>query len=85
MLDGLVWGENPQHEYGGPAAAAENNTLDRRWLEEFGGLLGLRVSDLVFAIWIGIVFNHQYLDQKIWKLSQDDTLNADLGLTRPVS
>ncbi|MBF0498602.1 MAG: N-acetyl sugar amidotransferase [Candidatus Riflebacteria bacterium] len=43
----LIWGENSQNEYGGPAAATENNTLDRRWLEEFGGLLGLRVSDLV--------------------------------------
>ncbi|MDB5098491.1 MAG: Pseudaminic acid biosynthesis protein PseA, putative Pse5Ac7Ac acetamidino synthase [Cyanobacteria bacterium RYN_339] len=43
----IMWGENSQNEYGGPAAAAENNTLTRRWLEEFGGLLGLRVSDLV--------------------------------------
>jgi N-acetyl sugar amidotransferase len=43
----LVWGENSQNEYGGPAAAATNNVLTRRWLEEFGGLLGLRVSDLV--------------------------------------
>ncbi|MBT8551993.1 N-acetyl sugar amidotransferase [Polynucleobacter paneuropaeus] len=43
----IVWGENSQNEYGGPAAAAENSILDRRWLEEFGGLLGLRVSDLV--------------------------------------
>lgn len=43
----IVWGENSQHEYGGPAAAAGNKHLDRRWLEEFGGLLGLRVSDLV--------------------------------------
>ncbi len=43
----IIWGENSQNEYGGPAAAAENNTLTRRWLEEFGGLLGLRVSDLV--------------------------------------
>jgi N-acetyl sugar amidotransferase len=43
----LVWGENPQHEYGGPAGAAANDVLTRRWLEEFGGLLGLRVSDLV--------------------------------------
>lgn len=43
----IVWGENSQHEYGGPAADAENNTLDRRWLEEFGGLLGLRSSDLI--------------------------------------
>lgn len=43
----IIWGENPQNEYGGPASATENNILDRRWLEEFGGLLGLRVSDLV--------------------------------------
>jgi len=43
----LIWGENSQNEYGGPAAAAEGNVLDRRWLEEFGGLLGLRVSDLI--------------------------------------
>ena len=43
----LVWGENPQNEYGGPAARSQTNAIDRRWLEEFGGLLGLRVSDLV--------------------------------------
>jgi len=43
----IVWGENPQNEYGGPAGAAEDNVLTRRWLEEFGGLLGLRVSDLI--------------------------------------
>lgn len=43
----IIWGENSQNEYGGPAAAADNNALTRRWLEEFGGLLGLRVSDLV--------------------------------------
>jgi N-acetyl sugar amidotransferase len=43
----IIWGENSQNEYGGPAAAAEQNVLTRRWLEEFGGLLGLRVSDLV--------------------------------------
>lgn len=43
----IVWGENPQNEYGGPAAAAHDTTLTRRWLEEFGGLLGLRVSDMV--------------------------------------
>jgi N-acetyl sugar amidotransferase len=42
----IIWGENSQNEYGGPASASQNNTLNRRWLEEFGGLLGLRVSDL---------------------------------------
>lgn len=43
----IIWGENSQNEYGGPAAAAENSVLNRRWLEEFGGLLGMRVSDLI--------------------------------------
>lgn len=43
----IIWGENPQNEYGGPAAASDNNVLTRRWLEEFGGLLGLRVSDMI--------------------------------------
>jgi N-acetyl sugar amidotransferase len=43
----IVWGENSQNEYGGPAAAAENNVLTRSWLEEFGGLLGMRVSDII--------------------------------------
>ena len=42
----IIWGENSQNEYGGPASASQNNVLNRRWLEEFGGLLGLRVSDL---------------------------------------
>ena len=43
----IIWGENSQNEYGGPAVAAEDKVLNRRWLEEFGGLLGLRVSDIV--------------------------------------
>lgn len=33
----LIWGENSQNEYGGPAGDAQNNVLTRRWLEEFGG------------------------------------------------
>lgn len=43
----IIWGENSQNEYGGPAASVDNNVLDRKWLEEFGGMLGLRVSDLI--------------------------------------
>lgn len=42
----IIWGENAQDEYGGPASSAESSTLNRAWLEEFGGLLGLRVTDL---------------------------------------
>ena len=43
----LIWGENSQLEYGGPALATKKNYLDRRWLEEFGGLLGHRVDDMI--------------------------------------
>jgi len=39
-----------------------------------------RMADLVFAIWIGFVFQHQYLDQRIWKISSDRRLGEDLHL-----
>lgn len=45
----ILWGENSQNEYGGPIDATNLINLDRSWLEEFGGLLGLRVND---------IFNH---------------------------
>jgi len=43
----IVWGENSQLEYGGPKVSRMKNILDRRWLEEFGGLLGYRTEDIV--------------------------------------
>lgn len=43
----IIWGESPQIEYGGPASSKTRNILDRQWLEEFGGLLGNRISDMV--------------------------------------
>jgi len=43
----ILWGENPQIEYGGPQKSLNNNILDRNWLEEFGGLIGLRVNDFI--------------------------------------
>ena len=43
----LIWGENSQNEYGGPAVAAKNNVLNCQWLEQFGGLLGMQASDLI--------------------------------------
>lgn len=42
----LIWGENSQFEYGGPAASKENNFLDRNWLEQFQ-MCGHRISDVV--------------------------------------
>lgn len=43
----ILYGENPQIEYGGPKKSLSNYILDRKWMEEFGGLIGLRVSDLI--------------------------------------
>jgi N-acetyl sugar amidotransferase len=70
----LVWGENSQHEYGGPASASQSNVLTRRWLEEFGGLLGLRVSDVQEMLGIEPKEMLQYT------YPSDDQL-ADVGVT----
>lgn len=43
----IIWGENPQNEYGGPATSASNNVLTREWLSRFGGLLGVDAVDLL--------------------------------------
>ena len=43
----ILWGENPQQEYGGPENSLNNSILDQNWMEEFGGLIGFRVSDLI--------------------------------------
>lgn len=43
----IIWGENPQLEYGGPASSRDNNILDRKWRQEFGLMRGLREEDLV--------------------------------------
>jgi len=43
----LIWGENPQQEYGGPLESVQTRILNRKWLEEFGGLLGNRIQDMV--------------------------------------
>ena len=43
----IIWGENPQNEYGGPKKTMSNRIRDRKWLEEYGGMGGLRISDLI--------------------------------------
>ncbi len=42
----IIWGENPQSEYGGPAEAQKATELTQDWLNEFGGLNGLRIDDV---------------------------------------
>jgi N-acetyl sugar amidotransferase len=44
----IIWGENSQQEYGGPnLESIKSRVLNRKWLEEFGGLLGNRIQDMV--------------------------------------
>ncbi len=43
----IFYGECPQREYSGPPGSEEAKTMTRRWVHEFGGLLGLRADDCV--------------------------------------
>jgi len=45
----IVWGENPQMEYGGPVSARSSQHLDREWNEKHGGyfLDKFRVENMV--------------------------------------
>tara|TARA_B100001971_G_scaffold116599_1_gene107357 strand:- start:2557 stop:3696 length:1140 start_codon:yes stop_codon:yes gene_type:complete len=42
----IIWGENSQFEYGGPASWRRKKYLNRNWLEQFQ-MLGYRISDLI--------------------------------------
>ena len=64
----LVWGENPQHEYGGPAVAQKATELTQDWLNEFGGLNGLRIDDVETALGpIGDLYRYPDLDNFVPK------------------
>ena len=43
----IVYGENPQFEYGGPPESRNPKPMNKRWRQEFGGLRGLREEDLI--------------------------------------
>lgn len=42
----IMYGENPQNQYGGPPGTTEARQMTRRWTQEFGGFLGMRPSDV---------------------------------------
>ncbi len=46
----IIWGENANNDSGGPASDVRNFKLTSSWHDEFGGLLGLRVKDLVQSL-----------------------------------
>lgn len=68
----IIWGENSQLEYGGPASAREAQILDRRWLEEYQ-MLGYRISDLVHD-------GFDPKDLKVWEYPSDEDLRR-VGVT----
>ncbi len=68
----VIWGENSQFEYGGPATKKENNFLDRNWLEQFQ-MLGHRIEDVVHD---GIKLN----DIKTFHYPSDEIIR-EVGVT----
>jgi len=43
----VVWGEQPQREYATPRGVVPATRLDGDWVAQFGGHLGLRLTDIV--------------------------------------
>lgn len=43
----IFYGECPQEAYGGPPGTDEAKELTQRWVQEFGGFIGLRPHDLI--------------------------------------
>lgn len=71
----ILYGENPQSEYGGPTKQSQEATiLNKRWLEEFGGLNGLRISDIID---MGIGSEQEI---NIYKYPQTDKITQALWL-----
>ena len=43
----VIFGEQPQLEYGGPLESRSNMIMDKRWRQEFGGMRGFREEDMI--------------------------------------
>lgn len=43
----IMYGENPQDQYGGPLGSEDAKQMTLRWRSEFGGFLGLRPADFI--------------------------------------
>ncbi len=43
----ILYGENPQFEYGGPPESRSKMIMDKRWRQEFSGMRGLREEDMI--------------------------------------
>jgi len=69
----VIWGENPQLEYGGPRLSRDNMVMDKRWRQEFGGMRGFREEDMVDA-------NISLDDLRILQYPDDETVKSE-GVT----
>ncbi len=43
----IMYGENPQDQYGGPKGSEQAKQMTERWRSEYGGFLGLRPNDFI--------------------------------------
>ena len=75
----LIWGESAENENGGPMETLDNNILNRRWLEEFGGLLGLRTNDISNILQIPEEKLIQYTYPSEKELKETGSLGLFLG------
>ena len=75
----LIWGESAENENGGPIETLDKNILDRRWLEEFGGLLGLRTNDISDILQIPKEKLIQYTYPSEKELKESGSLGLFLG------
>jgi len=64
----VFYGENPQNQYGGPPGSGNERRMTRRWVHEYGGLLGLRANDFVGMEGLAHADMHPYM------LPEDDAL-----------
>ena len=79
----LIWGESAENENGGPLETIDRVELDRRWLEEFGGLLGLRTNDLEDILKIPKNKLIQYTYPSAKELKRVGTIGLFLGQFLP--
>ena len=72
----IIYGENSQFEYGGPESTLDNVILDRKWLEEFGGMNGLRVSDILLSD----IFNNKDIEAYTYPTTEEIEKNKITGI-----
>ena len=65
----VIYGENPQFEYGGPEINRGIQPMNKRWRQEFGGLRGLREEDMVDN-------EISKRDMDIFRFPDDETVNG---------